>query len=406
MTTHRAPTSRKLRSTTRVLLVLVVLTLVSATAAFAVSSGWAGALLPGGASETGRLAVLPPVAQPGNDPAPADAAHTALVATFEPATVGGVVLLQRQEGEDWVTVSSAQQGPDGRALFNVRSPGGEGAPTYRATSLGQDGSPEGSTNTVDPGDWELVFDDEFEGRALDPAKWAYRHLGLYNPGNRTCAVSDEGAVAVAQGTLRLKVLQDPERIGEVCETPDYGSHPFYQNGHVATAGLFDFTYGVAAARVKFPRERGQHGGFWLQPTAPVLTPGDPSKSGAEIDVVEFFGDDFPDGGLASFTYHLNKAGDSEKVGGVWPEATAALPPGDDWWRSYHVFSVEWTPEQYVFRIDGREVFRSDKGISGTNQYLILSLLTSDWELPKLDDSSLPSSMHVDWVRAWQLRGGS
>ena len=68
---------------------------------------------------------------------------------------------------------------------------------------------------------------------------------------------------------------------------------------------------------------------------------------------------------------------------------------------YHVFSVEWSPEGYVFRIDGDTTYRTDKAVSARTQFLILSLLSSDWELPELDRSLLPATMSVDWVRVWQ-----
>ena len=84
-----------------------------------------------------------------------------------------------------------------------------------------------------------------------------------------------------------------------------------------------------------------------------------------------------------------------------PEATRDLPPGDAWWRSYHVFSVEWTPKRYVFRVDGREIGSIGKGVSGVEQFLVLSLLSSDYELGRINASSLPSTMEVDWVRVWQ-----
>ena len=37
--------------------------------------------------------------------------------------------------------------------------------------------------------------------------------------------------------------------------------------------------------------------------------------------------------------------------------------------------------------------------------LVLSLLSSDWELPDLDKSKLPADMKVDWVRVWQQPAG-
>ena len=49
----------------------------------------------------------------------------------------------------------------------------------------------------------------------------------------------------------------------------------------------DFLYGVAAARMRFPRSLGQHAAFWLQPRG-LLDTG-PTPWGAEIDVVEWYG---------------------------------------------------------------------------------------------------------------------
>ena len=66
-----------------------------------------------------------------------------------------------------------------------------------------------------------------------------------------------------------------------------------------------------------------------------------------------------------------------------------------------MFSVEWTPEAYIFRVDGRETFRQTENISGMPEFLVLSLLSSDWELPDLDKSQIPTDMKVDWVRVSQ-----
>lgn len=358
---------------------------------------------PGPASRRGVLRILPRVAQPGNTPAKADAAGVLVTARFTPAQKGGVVLLEQRQGSRWQVVSSASQDGSGTADFtDVAPPRGQAA-VYRATALRPNGDRGVTTNAMSSNRWTLAFGDQFDGSTLDTSKWDYRAVGVYNPeGSRICSKSDPRAVAVSGGTMELKAMLDPERIGQPCQTPKNGTLDYYLNGHVSTEGKFDFTHGVAAARLKFPRSRGQHGSFWMQKAAGAASiPGDPAKSGAEIDVVEYFGDSYPGGGLASFLYYLNRANESEKVGGVWPKVTRQLPPGDAWWRSYHVFSVEWTPKKYIFRVDGREMFHSKKGVSGVKQFLVLSLLTSDWELPKIEKKSLPSTMNVDWVRVWQ-----
>ena len=65
-----------------------------------------------------------------------------------------------------------------------------------------------------------------------------------------------------------------------------------------------------------------------------------------------------------------------------------------------MFSLERSPTEYVFRVDGRETSRTSVGVSQREQYLILSLLSSDFELPNLN-GTLPQSMDVDWVQVWQ-----
>jgi hypothetical protein len=65
-----------------------------------------------------------------------------------------------------------------------------------------------------------------------------------------------------------------------------------------------------------------------------------------------------------------------------------------------VFSVEWTPREYVFRIDGRETTRITSGVSHHPEFLILSMLSSDFELDLIDDEDLPQYLDVDWVAAW------
>ena len=59
-----------------------------------------------------------------------------------------------------------------------------------------------------------------------------------------------------------------------------------------------------------------------------------------------------------------------------------------------MFSVEWSPGGYVFRIDGRETWRTSAGVSRRPEYLILSLLSSDYELPGLGRRRPAAAAHV------------
>jgi hypothetical protein len=130
-------------------------------------------------------------------------------------------------------------------------------------------------------------------------------------------------------------------------------------------------------------------------------PGNAARSGAEIDVVESFGRGAPGGGLANFLYYRNAANRDAQYGGVQRHAASLIPAADTWYNSYHVFSVKWTPSRYTFYVDGRVLSSSTRALSKTDEYLILSMLASDWELKHLDRRALPSRMSVDWAKAWQ-----
>ena len=345
-----------------------------------------------------RLALLPGVAQPGS--APAQSLDTPLfVATLRPASPGSEVLLQRRDEEGWETVSRARQDDAGIARWAQGLSVDASTGTYRAVAV-EDGTPGVESNAVDGVSWESAFADEFDGDALDTSRWNYRNVGVYNiEDDGRCSKSDPSAAQVSGGALQLQVRLDPARTGEPCRTPDFGTLDYYLNGRIDTEGNFGFTRGVAAARVKFQEGRGQHGAFWLQSAAPV--PGVPALTGAEVDVAEFFGDGAAKGGMGTYVFYTDAQGEKVKVGGLQPDATKLLPPGETWWSHFHVFSVEWTPEEYVYRVDGREIFRTSRGLSGVDEFLVLSLSTKDWELDKLDPSLLPSTMQVDWVRVWQ-----
>ena len=68
--------------------------------------------------------------------------------------------------------------------------------------------------------------------------------------------------------------------------------------------------------------------------------------------------------------------------------------------SDHMLTVEWTPEAYVFRVDGREYYRETEAVSQAQQYLVLSNLTSDYELAELTADEMSDTAQVDWVRVF------
>ena len=246
--------------------------------------------------------------------------------------------------------------------------------------------------------WTQVFEDQFGGASLNSAVWTTRAPYYSKVSKRKCSKASPKMAKVGKGVLQLQVKKDPARRGDVCTWKKPGTKkkftfPYYLNGHVGTEQSFTFRYGTAAARVKFQKPRGMHGSFWLN------TSGEPEgRRSVEIDTVEFFGKGYKDGGLAQFLHHKGR-----KIGGVQTSADAALKGTDNWWKKFHVFSIVWTPSGYSFRIDGTETFRTSKAVSDKQVLIILSLLSSDWELDDMSKSG-KGTMKVDWVRVWRDEG--
>ena len=352
-------------------------------------------------TQTVNLVALPQIVQPGGRVAAPDDAKAAFTATIRPIQVGRKVSLQVQRGSSWQTVATVSQDRSGRA--QLAAPASvDGQPlTYRVTVASTQSLPAVTSRTVSTERWLApTWTDEFSGDSLSQ-HWIHRGR-VYEPQSfRRCSRGSAKAVRVGGGAVRLSVLRDRSRDascpalknGEIA-----GRSAYRLNGHIGTDKAFSFRYGVAAARIKYPRLRGQHGSFWMQPVGGMS----PGGTGHEIDVTEFFGRTHHRSGLFSYI-HRYEGGSVVKTGANIPD-TFLHGPRDGWGKNFHVFSVQWTPRSLIFRIDGKETWRIGGRVSQVREYLILSLLSSDYELPSIRDRQLPQHMYVDWVRVWETGG--
>ncbi len=385
--------------------------LVAACLAVLTSSLAFATLTPSSGAVSGQvtLTVLPGIVQPGKGVASPDKALAAVVATVRPPRKGHAVVLERRVGKKWVKVATGAQDRKGKVEF-AAPVGAPGHPiTYRAVTTKGRAAGVLASSAVASQSWgPASFTDEFSGTALS-ANWVHRG-GDYQPTSmRNCAKGSPSATRVDHGTLKVMVIRDPALPAGSCtayraDGSAIGQFDYRLNGHVSTEDHQYFRYGVLAARIKFQARQGQHASLWMQPQNPTYIP-NALQGGAEIDVIEYFGDGVKNGGLTSFVYNPTPAG-PQKIGG-WIKKPQRFLSGkkDGWSKRYHVFSVEWSPSAYVFRIDGRETSRITKGISGVPQFPILSLLSSDYELSKLkSEKHLPQAMTVDWIRFWQAPG--
>ena len=209
--------------------------------------------------QSGFISVLPQVSQRGTGAFRASAALNSVLAKFSPARPGRTVTFQRFVNGSLIGSATTTEGSDGTAVYKVTLGAGQ---TIKAIAAPRYGAPAVETTTA-TNDWRLDFDEEFNGSALNTGVWNYRNEGKYLP-SRLKSKADRRMVSVSGGTLNLRVKPDPAHAGR------------FLNSQVSTENSYRFTYGMAAARVKFPTRRGQHGGFWLQSPTYATYPGRPS----------------------------------------------------------------------------------------------------------------------------------
>ena len=348
-----------------------------------------------GMKATGVLNLRPAISQPGKRPA-TSLAKTQALAVFSDTRTGQGVALQRHRGSGWETISRSTQHRSGSTSFTLP----DTTSLYRAVALSRAGAAVATTNTVRGRTFTTIFKDEFAGTKVDFSKWSDQKT-LAPAYMRMCSRLSPSARDVSDGVLRMGVAADSSRAGTPCQwslNGQSGTHPYMWNTQLYTGGKFDFTYGYAAARMKMHLDKGMHASFWLQP-ANWYTPGQPAK-GTEIDVAEFFGRTKKDSNIGAFVHWYDTGNVHHKLGGKFPYANTLKARAETWSNSYHVFSVEWTKDAYIFRVDGREFFRETQIVSQSPEYLLLSMLTSDYELEKLTPSTMRQRAQVDWVRVW------
>jgi beta-glucanase (GH16 family) len=350
------------------------------------------------------IQALPQIVQQGKGVASASAAKAGITATIKPVKAGRPVVLEVQRGSRWAKVGKTKLTSKGHAEFAATISSGGLPLTYRVVAAKFKGLAKVTSQGVDTSRWLTpTFSDEFSGSALSPA-WTHRGQSYEPASLRVCSKGDPSAVRVGGGQVRVSVIKDRTRKTKCKARANgkvIGKFAYRNNGHIGTEHAASIRYGFAAARVKFQKQRGQHGSFWMQPVTTERSGKYPATNGAEIDIIEYFGEPHPNGGITSFIHH--KQGNKDIKTGSWIKNSRSFLKNkrDGWSKAFHVFSVEWTPSTYIFRIDGKETWRTNKGVSGVSQFPILSLLASDYELKNAKDGQLPQHMYVDWVRLWQ-----
>ncbi|HET8538356.1 MAG TPA: glycoside hydrolase family 16 protein [Anaeromyxobacter sp.] len=241
--------------------------------------------------------------------------------------------------------------------------------------------------SLPPPGYRVVFEDGFDGTALDARRWT----ALSGP--RRDALATPLAASVANGLLTVTTFTEG------------GVH---RTGFVTTEGRFAARYGYWEARIRFFDAPGSWCAFWISTATVDDGVGNPGGNGTEIDVVEHRVTD--QGGwteladMVALNVNWDGYGPDKKTAQLVTHLADGAPVQGEW----HVYSVLWTASGYVYYVDGVELWRPDAPVSHVPEDIRLTCEVQDdsWAgfVPAGGYGTRAASttrMEVDWVRVWQ-----
>lgn len=234
-------------------------------------------------------------------------------------------------------------------------------------------------------DWTLVWNDEFEGSAIDPTNWTLA-TGGWGWGN-----AEKQYYTDKPENARV---EDGHLVIEAREESHSGSK--YTSARLKTQGLQSWTYGKIEARIKIPSGQGIWPAFWM--LGEDITSTKWPRCG-EIDVMENIGNEpFTVYG----TLHGPGYSGAHGVGGARESSGAAF--ADD----FHTFAVEWEPDRISWYVDdGHYMTKTTSDVPGEWVYdhpffIILNVAVGGYWPGYPDETTVfPQYMYVDWVRVYQ-----
>lgn len=227
--------------------------------------------------------------------------------------------------------------------------------------------------------YQIVFEDDFDGDSIDYTKWK---TGYESPSRRAAYYEDsEDTLFVSDGCLTIRTLYKDGQFGEGWYTSWVETATKEDSEAVVRSedySGFSSKYGYFEVRCIAPPCTGIWSAFWLMPDEGTgMSADDVAGTGAdgvEIDVME-----------SPWMYSsLDKEINVHVVhGDGYADTKSEKSPMyrvPDMYTSFHTYGVMWTPEEYVFYIDGAETWRTSHtvdgetlGVSHVKQYMILSV---------------------------------
>lgn len=255
--------------------------------------------------------------------------------------------------------------------------------------------------------YHLVFNDEFNDCRIDSVKWDTRsnkspftRRGMFN-GNPYYVLCHNDWTKELNGELRLEVSKYPTQESVV------------MTGGILTLDKFMPKYGYYETRVSF-RDcigEGYWPAFWL-----MFDANDKYRDGVEIDIFEYIPKKkqifhtlhwYKKNNILNFDNEIQHAAlnydeDFRENEHLSSTKYFTLENAD---KGYHVFALEWTPDELIFYTNGKVTRRIKRSthkekIPQAYQMVYFSCSAGEWG-GNVMNNSMPAYVYFDYCRCYQ-----
>jgi len=249
---------------------------------------------------------------------------------------------------------------------------------------------------------DLVWSDEFETNgAINTTKWHHQIQlpagGSWFNGEVQHYTNELANSSVNNGFLRIKAIKEPYMSQGVVK----------QYTSARLNSKFAFKYGRVDVRAKIPTQQGTWPAIWLLGRNINEDGGffdaqygtTPWPACGEIDIMEHGITSYqPTNYIQSAIHTPSSFGNTVNIGGI---------VASDLVNNYHVYSMNWSPFQITFLLDGVAYYTYNPAVKNANtwpfdaeQYLLLNIAMGGIA-GTIPASFTEANMDIDYVRVYQ-----
>ena len=248
-------------------------------------------------------------------------------------------------------------------------------------------------NEWDKEGWALVWNEEFDGPALNLEKWSFE-IGGHGWGNNELQYySDDDSTAFIQdGKLVIRADLVPQGTGSS------DNLRYFSSARLRTSGKGDWRYGRIEVKAKLALGQGIWPAIWMLPTDWMY--GGWPESG-EIDIMEHVGYDPGRVHGSIHTGSYNHKINTQRGGSKLLDKISS---------KFYVYAIEWYEDRIDFLINDAKYFsfqndgKNDFNTWPFNQrfHLLINIAVGgDWPGSPDETTQFPTEMEVEYVRVYE-----